>query len=50
MTEESFESDFKISNKKNKGDNSGTVRKMWKQIAQRPSEFDMQVIEALRET
>lgn len=45
-----MEDDFKIQNKKKTGERNYTIRKMWEIMAQRPSEFDMQVIEALKNT
>lgn len=42
--------DFKIVNKKNQTDRSQSIRKMWEVMAQRPSDFDMQVIDALKAT
>jgi len=42
--------DFKISNKKKDLEKSNAIRKMWEVMAQRPSEFDMQVIDALKAT
>ena len=44
------EKDFKVSKKTNKIDFSTTIRKMWEVIAQRPSEFDMEIIDALKAT
>jgi hypothetical protein len=44
------ELDFKLSNKTTKLESSNTVRKMWEFIAQRPSEFDMEIIDALKST
>lgn len=45
------EQDFKVSRKQTKFDkNSNTIRKMWEQIAARPSEFDMEIIDALKST
>ena len=45
-----MEDDFKIQNKKKTGERNSAIRKMWEIMAQRPSEFDMQVIEALKNT
>ena len=45
-----MEDDFKIQNKKTPGERNGAIRKMWEIMAQRPSEFDMQVIDALKNT
>ena len=42
--------DFKIVSKKNQSDKSQSIRKMWEVMAQRPSDFDMQVIDALKAT
>lgn len=42
--------DFKIVSKKNQNDKSQSIRKMWEVMAQRPSDFDMQVIDALKAT
>ena len=42
--------DFKISNKKKDLEKSQSIKKMWEIMAQRPSEFDMQVIDALKAT
>lgn len=42
--------DFKIASKNYQTDKSQTIRKMWEIIAKRPSEFDMQIIEALKNT
>jgi hypothetical protein len=42
--------DFKIISKKNQNDKSQSIRKMWELMAQRPSDFDMQVIDALKAT
>lgn len=42
--------DFKVASKSYQTDKSQTIRKMWEIIAQRPSEFDMQIIEALKDT
>jgi len=44
------EKDFKVSKKTHKIDFSTTIRKMWEVIAQRPSEFDMEIIDALKST
>lgn len=45
------EQDFKVNSKTAKFDkNSNTIRKMWEQIAARPSEFDMEIIDALKST
>lgn len=45
------EQDFKINSKTAKFDkNTNTIRKMWEQIATRPSEFDMEIIDALKST
>jgi hypothetical protein len=41
--------DFKVQGKK-KNDNNHNVKKMWKIIAQRPSDFDMQIVDALKNT
>ena len=42
--------DFKVAGKKYQTDKSQTIRKMWEIIAKRPSDFDMQIIEALKDT
>lgn len=42
--------DVKVSAKKYTTDKSQTIRKMWEAIARRPSEFDMEVIDALKAT
>lgn len=42
------ENDFKVAARTYQTDKSQTIRKMWVQIAQRPSEFDVEVIKALK--
>lgn len=42
--------DFKVVNKKNQIDKLQSIKKMWELMAQRPSDFDMQVIDALKAT
>lgn len=45
------EQDFKVSKKTNKNDKySSTLCKMWKYIAKRPCDFDMEIIDALKNT
>ena len=44
------EQDFKINSKKKDFEKSNSIRKMWEIMAQRPSDFDMQVIDALKAT
>ena len=44
------EQDFKVSGKTHKIESSNSIRKMWESIAQRPSEFDMEIIDALKAT
>ncbi len=42
------ERDFKVATRTYQTDKSQTIRNMWVQIAKRPSEFDLEVIKALR--
>ena len=42
--------DFKVSKKTYKIEISNAIRKMWESIAKRPSEFDMEIIDALKAT
>ena len=43
--------DFKVGKKTHNNEKfSTTIRKMWESIAQRPSEFDMEIIDALKAT
>jgi hypothetical protein len=45
------EQDFKVGKKTNNNEKfTTTIRKMWEAIAQRPSEFDMEIIDALKAT
>ena len=45
------EQDFKVGKKPHHTEKfSTTIRKMWEVIAQRPSEFDMEIIDALKAT
>lgn len=45
------EQDFKVGKKPHHTEKfSNTIRKMWEAIAQRPSEFDMEIIDALKAT
>jgi hypothetical protein len=44
------EQDFKVNSRKQDYEKSNTIRKMWEIMAQRPSDFDMQVIDALKAT
>ena len=44
------EQDFKVNSRKQDYEKSNAIRKMWEIMAQRPSDFDMQVIDALKAT
>lgn len=44
------DTDFKVNSRKQDFEKSNAIRKMWKIMAERPSDFDMQVIEALKAT
>ena len=44
------EQDFKVTTKTYKIESSNSIRKMWEAIAQRLSEFDMEIIDALKAT
>ncbi len=44
------ETDFKVKARTYQTDKSQTIRKMWETIAARPSEFDMEIISALKAT
>ncbi len=44
------EQDFKVRTRAYQTDKSQTIRKMWESIAKRPSEFDMEIIDALKST
>lgn len=42
------EADFKVKGRSYQTDKSQTIRKMWAQIAARPSDFDLEIINALK--
>ena len=42
--------DYKVASKSYQTDKNQTIKKMWEIIAQRPSEFDMQIVDALKDT
>lgn len=44
------EQDFRVNSKKQDYERNNHIRKMWDHISQRPSEFDMQIIDALKVT
>lgn len=44
------EQDFKVKVRSYQTDKNQTIRKMWESIAQRPSDFDMEIIKALQDS